>query len=281
MIELAVHTDNWRVLSRDYKTAAEAAVKYGLSHMEIGVVHGQYFMNGLGFDPAVSMQSNPRAIRRYLDQKGIRISQIDAAYPMFGPEGATFGVQYIQQAIRFGSELGSPIVDTTDGPTKIEGYSDEEIFRITCESYKQCLSWAEDYKVIINVEPHGPYTTNGDFMERLLKHFESEYVRFNFDTGNTYIAGLDPLEYLKRFRKYLTNSHIKDVSASLAAASRGEDTGIGCSEAAVGEGVNAENIAKCIAYLRETQWSGVVCIECSGTDENTRKSIEFMRGLLK
>ena len=281
MIELAIHTDNWRVLSGNYKMAVESAAKYGLSHVEMGVIHGQYFMNGLGFDPAVSMQSNPREIRRYLDKKGIRVSQIDSAYPMMGPDGSTFGVQYVQQAIRFGSELGSPIVDTTDGPAKIAGYSDEEIFRITCENYRQLLPWAEDYKVIINVEPHGPYTTNGDFMECLLKHFESEYIRFNFDTGNTYISGLDPLEYLKRFRKYLTNSHIKDVSAALAASSRGEDTGIACSEMAIGEGVNAENIAKCIAYLRETNWSGVVCIECYGSDEKIKKSVDFMQKLLK
>ena len=211
----------------------------------------------------------------------MRISQIDAAYPMMGPDGSTFGVQYVQQAIRFGAELGSPIVDTTDGPKKIEGYSDEEIFRITCENYRQLLPWAEDYNVIINVEPHGPYTTNGDFMERLLKHFDSEHIRFNFDTGNTYISGLEPLDYLKRFRKYLTNSHIKDVSPELAAAARGEDTGIACSEMAIGEGVNADNIKKCIAYLRETNWSGVICVECSGTDEKIRKSIEFLRGLLK
>jgi sugar phosphate isomerase/epimerase len=281
MIELAIHTDNWRELSGDYKMAVESAVKYGLSYIELGVVHGQYFMNGLGFDPAVSMQSNPRAIRRYLDQKGVRISQIDAAYPMMGPDGSTFGVQYVQQAIRFGAELGSPIVDTTDGPKKIEGYSDEEIFRITCENYRQLLPWAEDYNVIINVEPHGPYTTNGDFMERLLKHFDSEHIRFNFDTGNAYISGLEPLDYLKRFRKYLTNSHIKDVSPELAAAARGEDTGIACSEMAIGEGVNADNIKKCIAYLRETNWSGVICVECSGSDEKIRKSIEFLRGLLK
>ncbi len=281
MIELAIHTDNWRALSGDYRKAVEAALKNGVSHIEMGAIHGQYFMNGLGFDPAVSMQSNPLAIRRYLDGKGVRVSQLDAAYPMMGPDGSTFGVQYVQQAIRFAAELGCPIVDTTDGPTRIEGYSDEEIFRITCENYRQCLSWAEDYKIIINVEPHGPYTTNGDFLERLLRHFDSEFIRFNMDTGNTFISGLEPLDYLKRFRKYLTNSHIKDVSPELAAAARGHDTGIACSEVAIGEGVNAENIKKCVAYLRETQWSGVICVECSGTEEKTRKSIQFLRGLLK
>jgi sugar phosphate isomerase/epimerase len=280
MIELGMHTDNWRTLSGNFKAAVDSAVKYGLSHIEFGVIHGQYFVQGLGYDPAVSMQSNPRALRRYLDQKGLRVSQIDGAYPMMGPDGSTYGVQYVQQAIRFAADVGCPIVDTTDGAFKVEGYSDEEVFRIACENYRQCLSWAEDYKVVINIETHGPYTTNGDFLERLFTHFDSEYLRFNFDTGNTFISGQDPLEYLKRFRKYLSHAHVKDVSPGLAAAVRGEETGIACSEVPLGGGVNAENIKKCIAYLRETKWNGVLSIECFGADENIRKSVVFLRGIL-
>jgi sugar phosphate isomerase/epimerase len=281
MIELGMHTDNWRTLSGNFKAAIDSAVKHGLSHIEFGVIHGQYFVNGLGYDPAVSLQSNPRALRRYLDQKGLRVSQIDGAYPLMGPDGSTFGVQYIQQAIRFAAEVGCPIVDTTDGAFKTEGYTDEEVFRITCENYKQCLSWAEDYNIVLNIETHGPYTTNGEFLERLFTHFNSEHLCFNFDTGNTFISGQDPLEYLKRFRKYLTHAHIKDVSPGLAAAVRGEETGIACSEVPIGGGVNAENIKKCIAYLRETRWSGVLSIECYGADENIRKSVEFLRDILK
>jgi len=280
MIELGMHTDNWRTLSGNFTAAVDSAVKYGLSHIEFGVIHGQYFVQGLGYDPAVSMQSNPRALRRYLDQKGLRVSQIDGAYPMMGPDGSTYGVQYVQQAIRFAADVGCPIVDTTDGAFKVEGYSDEEVFRIACENYRQCLSWAEDYKVIINIETHGPYTTNGDFLERLFTHFDSEYLRFNFDTGNTFISGQDPLEYLKRFRKYLSHAHVKDVSPGLAAAVRGEETGIACSEVPLGGGVNAENIKKCIAYLRETKWNGVLSIECFGADENIGKSVAFLRGIL-
>jgi sugar phosphate isomerase/epimerase len=245
------------------------------------VIHGQYFVNGLCYDPAVSLQSNPRALRRLLDNRGLRVSQIDAAFPLMGPEGSTFGVQYIQQAIRFAAEVGCPIVDTTDGVTRTQGYTDEEVFRITCENYKQCLSWAEDYGIVLNIETHGPYTMNGDFLERLFTHFDSEHLRFNFDTGNTFIAGHDPLAYLKRFRKYLSHAHVKDVSPGLAAALRGEDTGIACSEVPVGGGVNAENIKQCIAYLRETGWNGVLSIECYGADDNIRQSVGFLRGLLQ
>ncbi|MBM4001115.1 MAG: sugar phosphate isomerase/epimerase [Planctomycetes bacterium] len=280
MIELGMHTDNWRVLSGNLRMAVASAVKYGLSHIEFGVIHGQYFIHGLGYEPSVSLQSNPRALKRYLDQNGLSVSQIDAAYPMMGPDGSTFGVQYVQQAIRFAAEIGCPIVDTTDGATKPEGYSDEEIFRITCENYKQCLEWAEDYNVVINVETHGPCTNNGDFLERLFRHFESPHLRMNFDTGNTFIAGLDPVEYLRRFRKYVSHAHVKDVSRELAAAARGEDTGIACSEVPIGGGVNADNIKGCVGYLKESGWSGVLSVECFGSDENIRQSIDFLRGLL-
>src|SRR3989304_5204119 len=136
MIELGLHTDNWRVLSGNFQTAAETAVKYGLSHIEFGVIHGQYFVHGLGYDPSVSLQSNPRALRRLLDGKGLKVSQIDAAFPMMGPAGSTFGVQYVQQAIRFAAEIGCPMVDTTDGAKKDERYPDEVIFRIACSNYK-------------------------------------------------------------------------------------------------------------------------------------------------
>lgn len=118
MIQLGMHTDNWRVLSGSFQTAIDAAVKYHLSHIEFGVIHGQYWVNALGYEPAVSLQSNPRTLRRYLDGRGLRVSQIDAAFPLMGPEGSTFGVQYVQQAIRFAAELGCPIVDTTDVPAK-------------------------------------------------------------------------------------------------------------------------------------------------------------------
>jgi sugar phosphate isomerase/epimerase len=281
MIELGLHTDNWRPLSGSFKTAAEAAAKYGLKHIEFGVIHGQYFIQAMGYEPGISLQSNPRALRRYCDKLGLRISQLDGSYPLMGPDGSTFGVQYVQQSIRFAAELDCPMVDTVDGAFEIEGFTRDEVFRITCDNYRQCLSWAEDYKVILNVEPHGPYTTDAEFMHRLFEHFDSENLRFNFDTGNTFISGKDPLEYLKEFRPYLSHCHIKDVSAGLAAAVRGEETGIACSEVPVGGGVNAENIKKCLSYLRADGWNGVVSIECFGSDENIRRSAEFLRPLVE
>ncbi len=280
MIQLGMHTDNWRCLSGSFQTACDSAVKHGLEHIEFAVIHGQNFLQAMGYDPAISLQSNPRALRRYLDERGLHVSQIDGSYPMMGPDGSTFGVQYVQQSIRFAAELGCPMVDTVDGANEIPGFSRDDVFRITCDNYRQVLPWAEDYGVIINVEPHGPYTTDVQFMQQLFDYFQSEHLRLNMDTGNTFIAGLDPLQYLTALGKYMSHAHIKDVSEGLAAACRGEDTGIAMSEVPIGGGVNAENIKNCIEYMKHADFDGSISIECSGTEENIALSVKFLRDLL-
>jgi len=277
MIRLGLHTDNWRPLSTGFEAACQKIAATGLKHLEFAVMDGQNFIAALGYDPGVSLESNPRALRRFLDKLGLEVSQIDGSYPMMGPAGSAYGVHYVTQSIRFAAELGCPMVDTVDGAFETPGLTRKEVFRVTCDNYRQCLAWAEDYRVIINVEPHGPYTNDVEFMQKLFKTFESEWLRCNFDTGNTFIAGHDPLEYLKALRPYVVHCHIKDVSAELAAAVRGEETGIGSSIVPVGGGVNAENIRRCLEYLHATRWDGVVSIECHGSDENTAASVAWMK----
>jgi sugar phosphate isomerase/epimerase len=277
MIRLGLHTDNWRPLSTGFEAACQKIAATGLKHVEFAVMDGQNFIAALGYDPGVSLESNPRALRRFLEKLGLEVSQIDGSYPMMGPAGSAYGVHYVTQSIRFAAELGCPMVDTVDGAFETPGLTRKEVFRVTCDNYRQCLAWAEDYRVIINVEPHGPYTNDVEFMQKLFKTFESEWLRCNFDTGNTFIAGHDPLEYLQALRPYVVHCHIKDVSAELAAAVRGEETGIGSSIVPVGGGVNAENIRRCLEYLHATRWDGVVSIECHGSDENTAASVAWMK----
>jgi len=277
MIELSMHTDNWRTLSGSLAQAVEAAKKFGLEYIEFGVVDGQDFIEGLGYSPAVSLNANPIRLRRYLEDNGLKVSQIDAAYPITGPMGATFGVRYMQRAIQFAAAIGCPFVVTTDGQSKPEGFTDEQVLAITRESLRQILEWAEDYEVTVNIETHGPYTNDPDILEQMLNFFDTERLGLNLDTGNTFIAGGNPVEFLKRFLGKLRYMHIKDVSESLAAALRGEETGIAMSESPIGQGVNAENISACIRLLKEADWDGVISVECLGTDENLTASIDWLR----
>jgi len=277
MLRLGMHSDNWRHLDRPFEDAVEAAVRLKLDCIEFGVFDGQYFIQALGYNPHLPLSTDPAKLRRYLDSKGLEVSQIDAAFPLSSPEMGPYGVPYVRKAILFAEAIGCPCVDTTDGGSKPAGYSDAEVLSLIKHNLRLILETAEMHNVIVNVETHGPYTTDLETMKKIMGFFESEHLRINFDTGNTYIAGKDPVAFLKGVRKWVSHLHIKDVSPALAAAERGSLTGIATSVAAIGSGVNADNIAGCIRYLKETDWDGVLSVECEGNDEILIPSVAWLR----
>jgi sugar phosphate isomerase/epimerase len=131
-------------------------------------------------------------------------------------------------------------------------------------SYRQIVEVAEAYEITINIEVHGYFTTNPEMLAQMLDFCDSRYLRLNLDTGNSFIAGRDPVAFLERFVDKVSHVHVKDVSESLAAAVRGEDTGIAVSQCALGDGVNADNIRQCLAILRDHGFDGVLSMECEG-----------------
>jgi len=170
----------------------------------------------------------------------------------------------VMKVIAWAAQAGSPCVDTTDGLHAPSGLEDEEAMVLMKRSYQQIIEVAEAHQVTVNIEPHGYFTTKPDFMARMLQFCDSPYLRMNMDTGNTFIAGQDPVAFLNRFKHKVGHVHVKDVSDSLAASLRGELTGIAVSQCAIGDGVNGENIKKCFRILEEIGFDGVVSLECEG-----------------
>ena len=277
MLKLGMHVDNWRHLDVSYEVPCQFAADHDMEYVEFGTIDGDYFIQALGYSPHIPLHSDPLELKAYLDGLGLRVSQLDAAYPMSSPLGQSRGVPYTIRAIQFAHALGCPCVDTTDGGKKPAGYTDKEVMALIKQYYRIVLEWAARYDMIINVEPHGPYTTNPDTMEQILTMFDSPLLRMNLDTGNTFIAGRDPVAFVKRFRDKIAHCHIKDVSADLAAAVRGGQTGIACSVVAIGEGVNAENIAGCIELLKDANWDGVLSIECEAAPGKMEQSLTWLR----
>src|SRR3990172_1901419 len=271
MIKIGINTDNWRHADKPVDYCFEVIAKLGVEFCELEAVGGTEFFTGLGFSPFIPLDSDPLELRKKLDKYGLRVSQLDVSFPINRWEC----IDFIRRGIIFDNVLGVPCVDTTDGKYKMEGVSDKEQLDIIKYHISQCLPVAENHKVVINVEPHGPFTTVPETLIEIVEHFESEYVQINFDTGNTFISGQDPLEFLKAVRKYVTHVHVKDVSKELAEAARGKSTGISASVVYIGEGVNAPNISKCVEYLTETNWDGVFSIESDG-EANVIKSVAWL-----
>jgi len=278
MIKLGMHVDNWRHCDVSYEVPCEFARDNRMEYVEFGTIDGDYFIQALGYNPHIPLHSDPLKLKTYLDSMGLKVSQLDAAYPMSYPEGQHRGIGYTTRAIQFAKALDCPCVDTTDGGRKPEGYTDKEVMALIKQYYRVVLEWAERYDIIINIEPHGPYTTDPDTMEQILDCSDSPLLRMNFDTGNSFIAGQDPVEFLRRFRHKVSHCHIKDVSEELARAVRGGETGIASSVVAIGEGVNADNISGCIELLKEMDWDGVVSIECEAAPGKVERSLEWLRG---
>jgi sugar phosphate isomerase/epimerase len=264
MLQIGFHTDAFNSSYWSFDQCLEWAQRNGLRFIECGAIDGVSWIHGLGYQPHVALWEDPLLLRRKLDRHEIALSQIDAAFPLSRPEGATLGVEYILHTLRWAKLAGCPRVDTTDDRFPPAEMTEREALEHMRRCYRQILPVAEAYEITINIEPHGHFTTKPEFMAEMLAFADSPWLRLNMDTGNTFIAGQDPVAFLRRFRDRVSHVHIKDVSESLAAAARGDLTGIAVSHCAIGEGVNADNIRQCVDLLVEIGFDGVLSIECEG-----------------
>jgi sugar phosphate isomerase/epimerase len=264
MFEIGFHTDAFNSSYWSFEQCLQWAQKNEVHFIECGTIDGVSWIHGLGYQPHVALWEDPLLLRRTMDRYGVEFSQLDAAFPLSLPQGATLGVEYVLRTMRWAKLVGCPRVDTTDDRNRPAGMTDREVLEHLGRIYRQILTVAEAYQITINIEPHGYYTTKPEFMAEMLSLSDSPYLRMNMDTGNTFIAGQDPVAFLEQFKHKVSHVHIKDVSPSLAAAARGELTGIAVSHCAVGEGVNADNIRRCVDVLAGVGFDGVLSIECEG-----------------
>lgn len=281
-MKIGFHTDAFNSAYWSFDRCLEWAERNGVHYIECGLIDGVSWIHGLGYQPHVALYEDPVLLRRKMDKHGVRFSQVDAAYPLSGEDGPLRGVPYVMKSIAWAAQAGCPCVDTTDGLHAPEGLQDKESMALMKRSYEQILRVAEAHEIIVNIEPHGYFTTNPEFMAEMQAFSDSPFLRMNMDTGNTFIAGQDPVAFLRRFLKRVSHVHVKDVSESLAQALRGGMTGIAVSHCSLGEGVNADNIRQCLTLLRGGGYRGVLSMECEGAGgPMIEKSLAWLRATLK
>jgi inosose dehydratase len=263
-MKISFHTDAFNSAVFSFDKALRWAQSNDIHHIECGVIEGVSWIQGLGYFPHISLSEDPLALRRKMEGYGVAFSQIDAAYPLSGKDGPYLGVPYVLKSIPWAKLAGCPNIATTDGLYRPEALSDQQAMEAMKRSYGAILEVAEAYEININIEIHGYFTTKPDMLEKMLDFSKSKYFGVNFDTGNSFISGQDPVAFLKRVLGRVNHVHIKDVSKSLADAARGKDTGIGISHSAIGDGVNADNIRQVMSLLRDSGYSGVLGLECEG-----------------
>jgi len=66
--------------------------------------------------------------------------------------------------------------------------------------------------ILIGLEPHQQYSKTPDGLDRIQGLVKSPAIGINFDTGNAYLAGQDPMRWLLRVKDRLVHLHAKDIS---------------------------------------------------------------------
>ena len=280
-MQISFHTDAFSSAFYDFEKCLAWAQKNDVHFIECGYVNGVSWLHGLGYFPHLSVIDDPLHLCRLQEKYDCRLSQIDAAFPLSEKTGLIYGVPYVIDTLKYAKLCGCPRVATTDGLHKPAGMDDAEAMAMMKHSYQLLVEKAELYEIDLTIEIHGYFTTKIDRLEEMLDFVDSPRFKLNLDTGNTYIAGGNPIDFANRFAKRTSHVHIKDVSREMAEAMRGNATGIALSHSAIGDGVNAENICETLKILHETGYNGPLSMEVEGQGGPLiEKSLHWLRSTL-
>ena len=250
MIEIGFHTDAFNSSYWSFEQCLQWAQKNDVHWIECGMIDGVSWIHGLGYQPHVAMWEDPMMWQEKAASYGVQLLSDRCCLSVVLTRRRHAWVWNMSHERSAGHTWQDATISTppmTALPRR--DLTNDQALDMMKRSYGQIIEVAERYKMIIDIEPHGYYTTKPEFMEKMLAFVDSPYLRMNMDTGNTFIAGQDPVAFLNKFKHKVSHVHVKDVSESLAASLRGELTGIAVSQCAIGDGVNGENIKKCFDIL--------------------------------
>lgn len=271
-IAIGINMEFVRTIDKPFEWGIEKAAALGYEYVEPMVHWGRELLSEAGYFHSVSMLDDPLRVKRACERAGIKLSGLSAHTPLGKPEIST---EYLKQAIRFAKECGAPVVNTDEGP-KPAWTTKEQDFTLMRYVLQEAVFVAEPRDVLIGIEPHQQYSKTPEGLQEMYHLVDSPSIGINFDTGNSYLTGYDPIEWLETVIGDVVHIHAKDISMEHSERERGKVTGtpVGC---ACGEGM--VDWAKVIEICRRAPRDLVLSVEC-GTVDQAERSIAHLRALL-
>lgn len=272
-VKIGINLEFVRHHDKPFEWGVEKAAELGYTHVEPMVHWGRELLSEAGYFHSVSMLDDPLRVRRACEQAGVKLSGLSTHTPLCKPE---ISVEYLKQAIRFAAECGAPVVNTDEGPKPVWTTTEED-FTLMRYTLMEAAKVAEPRGILIGLEPHQQYSKHPEGLDRIYSLVQSPAIGINFDTGNAFLCGHDPLEWLQDILPRLVHLHAKDISVSQSQAERGKVTGtpVGC---ACGDGVI--DWRRVIEICAQSEREIVLSVEC-GTVEQAERSIAHLRHLLE
>lgn len=266
-MEYVRHADK----SLDY--GIRTAAKIGYTYVEPCFLMGRCLISIGRYCHVTSLDTEPQQIKDLCDEAGVTISALSSHSDLLDPE---FGVLYARRGIRYAKALGANIVQITENMYPPDWMTEKDAYETMKITLRAIAETCDENGVYLGVEQHGPYTASIDRLLRLLELVDSPWIRVNFDTGNTFLAGEDPYEMLDAIIDKVVHVHAKDISVQQAEQERGKVTGtaVGC---ACGDGVI--DWSRVVERLRRAGYDGVLSVEC-GTEDEAVRSLDHLTQVL-
>jgi len=271
-VYVGINLEFVRHADKPFEWAVEKAAELGYEYIEPWVHWGRELLSEGGFYQSVSLLDDPYRMKRACEKAGVKLSGLSSHTALCKPEVST---EYLKQAIRFAAECGAPVVNTDEGP-KPAWTTEEEDHVLMRYVLTEAAAIADGRDILIGLEPHQQYSKHPDGLDRIYKLVDSPAIGINFDTGNSYLCGHDPIAWLQRVKDRLVHLHAKDISVQQSEDKRGKVTGTpaGC---ACGEGVI--DWKKVIEVCRSAPRDIVMSVEC-GTVDQAERSIKYLKELV-
>lgn len=220
-----------------------------------------------GFTALASLDANPHDLRRLFEKHQITITSFCAHANLLDPTAPwRYGTAQIIKAVRAAAAIGIPHVITTEGEPKTafgEGLSDDQKVFTIVEKLAEPLRVAQDHGVKILFEPHGPVSNSIDLTRRVLEMANSPALGLNLDTGNFWLGGGEPLDYVKEFGALIEHVHWKDLPAEME---QHRGTTNGCGMALIPLGAGVVGIDAIYQELRQAGFDGDTTLEIAGEE---------------
>jgi len=271
-IKIGINMEFVRHEDKNFEWGVAKAAELGYDYVEPMLHWGRELLSEAGYFHSVSMLDDPLRVKRACEKAGIKLSGFSAHTPLCKPE---ISVEYLKQAVRFAAECGAPVVNTDEGP-KPQWTTEEEDHVLMRYTLREASKLAEPRGILIGLEPHQQYSKHPKGLDRIYRLVKSPAIGINFDTGNSYLCGHNPYQWLQAVLGRLVHLHAKDISMQQSSSERGKVTGtpVGC---ACGDGVI--DWKRVIRICRKAKRDIVLSVEC-GTVEQAARSIEHLRKLL-
>jgi len=231
-----------------------------------------------GFAASFSLDSHADDILGMVNEFKLTLTSVCAHANLLDPASpARYGTAEIIKAIKLAHFLGVNQVITTEGDPKTEfGHhltDDQRVFSVAEKLYEP-VRWAKLLGIELLLEPHGILTDTVPGMRKLLDVLgHPETVGINLDTGNSWLGGGDPHEFVKVFGKRIKHVHWKDMPRAME-AQRGKQFGCGMGLIPLGDGV--VGIEQLVKELKAIGFDGPTTLEVAGADA-VKTSAERLR----